>query len=207
MIMERSVGQFRECSTLLNHDLPRRFAALALLLSVVSGCGDAATPSPTATAATATPSDATAIGTDESLGEDAVAGTASAVHLKLGETGRTGDIETAADVTVSDAKIIKAPEDWGDPKIVIATVTTDVVQGQYTYDERGFTLVQADGTRLDANGVASDYGLPGAALGSGTLTAPDKAKGLVTFSPAPKSLTGLKIQLRTDPDGRDWSIS
>jgi hypothetical protein len=92
--------------------------------------------------------------------------------------------------------------------VVIATVTINVATGQFSYDESAFTLVLDDGTRIDASTVASDEGLPGKALGSGNLTAPDKAKGLITFSDEhlPKTLAGTKIQLRDDAAGRDWAL-
>ncbi|XVV10833.1 hypothetical protein ACQP2X_39245 [Actinoplanes sp. CA-131856] len=143
------------------------------------------------------------------MDDDGTPGAAPAdVHFTAGQTAHIADEGIAIDVTVASPKIIKAPEFWSGTSVVIATVAINVTTGQFSYDETAFTLVLDDGTRIDASTVASDEGLPGKALGSGNLTAPDKAKGLITFSGEhlPKTLIGTKIQLRDDAAGRDWAL-
>lgn len=112
----------------------------------------------------------------------------------IGITAQLANDTVTAAITLADAKIIKAPSDWGDPTVLIATATYDVTAGSMRFEETGFTLVTPDGARDRAHTVASDDGLPGKALGSGDLPAPGKAKGLVTFE-APTTLAGYSIEL------------
>jgi hypothetical protein len=113
---------------------------------------------------------------------------------------------SAVAITVSDPKVIDPPEFWGAGKITVATVSIDATEGRYAFDETAFQLVLPDGTRVDASTVAADDGLPGRALGSGILVAPDRVKGLVTFDENARTLDGARIQLRDDPDGRGWVL-
>jgi hypothetical protein len=129
------------------------------------------------------------------------------VHLKAGQKAEAAAEGTALEVTVSDPKIIKAPDGWGGGNITVATVLYNVIDGQIEYDERAFALVTPDGEHIDASRVASDTGLPGHALGHGPLTGPDKAKGLVTFDHDPKSLKGVRIRWAASPAGFTWDLS
>lgn len=113
---------------------------------------------------------------------------------------------SAVAITVSDPKVIDPPEFWGAGKITVATVSIDATEGRYAFEETAFELVLADGTRVGASTVAADDGLPGRALGSGVLVAPDRATGLVTFDENAGRLDGARIQLRDDPDGRGWVL-
>ncbi|MEU4422953.1 hypothetical protein AB0F81_20195 [Actinoplanes sp. NPDC024001] len=185
-----------------------RPAALGALLLTLSGCGspEPANPQPAGSTTAAATTAAAGFGTASADAEAAESKTGK-IHLKAGEKAEAAAEGTAIEVTVADPKVIKAPDGWGDGNIIIATVTYNLLDGQVEYDETAFTLVLADGERIDASTVASDTGLPGRALGSGPLTAPDKAKGLITFDHDTKSLDGLRIQWTASPAGFTWTLN
>ncbi len=99
-------------------------------------------------------------------------------------------------VVVANPRQIDAPEDWGDPVIVVVDVTITATAGDMMFSERSFRLVTADGRQIGAPTVASDDGLPGAALGTGTVTAPDKVTGVVVFA-----FDGATAGCRVELDG------
>jgi hypothetical protein len=190
--------------------LPVVITAVALLISTAACAGD---PTPPATGVTATagtsPAAPSAVGPSTPAGAQTGDGESSIgpTRLTAGQKAEAAAEGTALEVIVADPKIIKAPDGWGDGSIVIATVTYNVLDGQIEYDENDFALVLADGERITASTVASDTGLPGRALGSGPLTGPDKAKGLVTFDHDTKSLDGLRIQWTASPAGFTWTLA
>ena len=103
-------------------------------------------------------------------------------------------------MVVSDTRVIEPPEGWSTRQVVV-TVGIELTTGQMPYSETSFRLVSPVGERTTANTVASDVGLPGKALGFGTLVAPTTARGLVTFD-APATIAGGWVIEFPDPAGR-----
>jgi hypothetical protein len=86
-----------------------------------------------------------------------------------------------ATITLSEVRSIRPPADWGRASIIIATVAMHATAGNPRYDGTAWALVTADGTRHIAVTIGSDHGLPGKALGQGTLAVGGRARGLVAF--------------------------
>jgi hypothetical protein len=137
---------------------------------------------------------------DPQTSGDEIAGPADSGERALPSRVKAGEkIDLSGDgltgsIVVSSPRTIDPPEGWSSKQVVV-TVDIDVITGQLAYSESSFRLVSPAGERTSANTVASDVGLPGKALGSGSLQGAGKARGLVTFDGSDGISDGWLIEL------------